>query len=756
MHDLPHFIITFALTKLKIMTGMKRISLFMVALVWLTTAWGGRDLTLKEAIGGNYYPRSLRGVYPLADGQSFARISPDGKRIVKYAFKTGEETGVLFDAETARDVKVDGVEGYVMAPDESRILIQTETEYIYRRSKKATYYIYDVASRRMQPLSTAGKQQEPTFSPDGTQIAFVRDNNLFLVKLLFNNSESQVTKDGKFNEVLNGVPDWVNEEEFALSRAFTFSADSKLLAWIRYDESQVPVYHMQMFRGMQPEQKQYADYPGAYSYKYPVAGAQNATVTVHSFDIKSRVTHQMDVPLDKDGYIPRIKPIMAQPDQLAVVTLNRHQDNMKLYACNLRSGVCKLLLDEKDERYIREDAYDMLTFEGNNFVILSERSGMAQLYWYSLTGQLVKQLTNHPLPVTRYYGYDAKSGTFYYQAKDESPLRTAVYSTNLKGQTKKLSAQKGSNDATFSTGCQYFINVFSNLTTPPVTTLCTGQGRTEKTLIDNAELRQKLSEVNVAKKEFFTFKTSEGIDLNGWMMKPVNFDPNKKYPVILYQYSGPGSQCVNDAWGVGFGSGGLLESHWCSLGFIVACVDGRGTGGRGADFEKCTYQRLGKYESSDQVEAAIYLGGLSYVDKNNIGIWGWSYGGFNTLMSMSEGRPVFKAGVAVAPPTSWRYYDSIYTERYMRTPQENPDGYDDNALSRAKQLGGALLVCHGLADDNVHVRNTYEYTEALVQADKQFEMQTYTNRNHSIYGGNTRYHLMTRMTNFFKEHLLGK
>ena len=336
MHGLPHFIITFALTKLKIMTGMKRISLFMVALVWLTTAWGGRDLTLKEAIGGNYYPRSLRGVYPLADGQSFARISPDGKRIVKYAFKTGEETGVLFDTETARDVKVNGVEGYVMAPDESRILIQTETEYIYRRSKKATYYIYDVASRRMQPLSTAGKQQEPTFSPDGTQIAFVRDNNLFLVKLLFNNSESQVTKDGKFNEVLNGVPDWVNEEEFALSRAFTFSADSKLLAWIRYDESQVPVYHMQMFRGMQPEKKQYADYPGAYSYKYPVAGAQNATVTVHSFDIKSRVTRQMDVPLDKDGYIPRIKPIMAQPDQLAVVTLNRHQDNMKLYACNLR------------------------------------------------------------------------------------------------------------------------------------------------------------------------------------------------------------------------------------------------------------------------------------------------------------------------------------------------------------------------------------------------------------------------------------
>ncbi|MBQ8098852.1 MAG: S9 family peptidase [Bacteroidaceae bacterium] len=730
---------------------MKKLFPLVMGLMVTLQAYSGTAISLRDAVSGTYSPQMMRGLKPLADGESYAQVSDDGKSIVRYSFKTGAQVGVVFDAEKARGPKVRSIEGYIMSPDESRILIQTETESIYRRSKKATYYIYSVQNNKLEPLSEGGKQQEPLFSPDGNQIAFVRDNNLYLVKLLFNNAESQVTADGKFNEVINGVPDWVNEEEFAVSRSFDFSADSKMLAWVKYDEKDVPLYRMPMFRGMNPELKEYASYPGFYDYKYPKAGEQNAVVGVYSYDIKSHVTRKLNLPLAADGYVPRIK-FTSVPDQLAVLTLNRLQNEMNVYMCNTRSLVCKLAVSEKEDRYVKEDAYEQFHLYDNNFLLVSDRGGNRQLYWYTLSGQLVKQITSGS-EVTKYYGYDAKTGTFFYQAKDETPLRTAVFRTDLKGKTRKITAEQGMNDATFATGMKYFVHVYSNLNTPPVVSICTAEGKTEKVLINNAALKQKLAGVDMARKEFFSFKTSEGVELNGWMMKPVNFDASHKYPVIMYQYSGPGSQCVQDSWNTGFMPGGVYESYLCSQGFIVACVDGRGTGGRGADFEKCTYQRLGLYEARDQVEAALYLGNQSYVDAANIGIWGWSYGGFNTLMSMSEGRPVFKAGVAVAPPTNYRYYDTIYTERYMRTPAENPDGYDDNALTRAAKLNGRLLICHGLADDNVHAQNTIEYTEALVQADKQFEMQLYTNRNHSIYGGNTRYHLFTRMSEFFKQQL---
>jgi dipeptidyl-peptidase-4 len=731
---------------------MKKTALLIISLFLLLSLKAAGSISLKDIVDGRYSAQALHGVRPLNDGESFARISEDGKGIIKYSFKTGDQVGTLFDAATARGPKVKNIDDYILSPDESRILIQTETEPIYRHSKKAEYYLYSVQNKTLEQLSKNGKQQEPLFSPDGNQVAFVRDGNLFLVKLLFNNAESQVTKDGKMNEVINGLPDWVNEEEFSFNRAFDFSSDGTMLAWIRYDESKVPMFQIPLYKGLAPEKSQYADYPGTYDYKYPVAGAVNSTVGVYSYDIKSHVTRKLDLPLPADGYVPRIK-FTATPDQLAVVTLNRHQSEMNIYMCNARSRVCKLALKESDEKYVKEDAYLALRFFGNHFLLISDRSGQRQLYWYTTTGQLEKQLTNGGFEVTQFYDYDEQSGTFYYQAEDGSPLRTAIFSTNLKGKTKKLSTQSGSNAAIFSTGGKYFLNTYSNLTTPPVTSICNNEGKTEKVLITNEQLKQTLQGADIAQKEFFTFKTSDGIELNGWMMKPSDFNSNKKYPVILYQYSGPGSQEVHDSWNAGFMPGGLFESYLCQQGFIVVCVDGRGTGGKGAAFEKCTYLHLGYYESHDQVETAEYVGTLPYVDKNNIGIWGWSYGGFNTLMSLSEGKPVFKAGVAVAPVTNYRFYDSIYTERYMRTPNENPDGYDYNAISRADKMHGDLLICHGLADDNVHFSNTAEYAEALVQANKQFDMQVYTNRNHSIYGGNTRLHLFTRISNFFMTHL---
>lgn len=710
------------------------------------------ELTLQDVTSGAYSPQYVYGVNPMNDGETYTRLSPDGKRIVRHSFKTGKETGVVFDAGTARgDKRPERIDGYVMSPDETRILLQTETRAIYRRSFTAVYYIYDVKNNTVEPLSEGGPQQVPLFSPDGNVIAFAREGNLFLVKLLYGNAEVQVTKDGKFNAVLNGIPDWVNEEEFSTNRSFDFSADSKMLAWVRYDESQVPLYRMQEFKGSHPTRTEYDEYPGEYAYKYPVAGARNSEVKVMSFDIKNRVTRTLDVPLDSDGYIPRIK-FTSDPEKLAVVTLNRHQNRMDLYMVNPRSTVSKLALRETSDKYIREAAYNGMKFYNGHFSLLSERSGYQHLYWYNLNGQLERQVTKGEFEVTDFYGYDAASGRFYFASRQESPLRKAVYVAEQNGKVKKLSTETGTNNATFSRSLKYFMNVYSSAQQPPVTTLRDNTGRKLHTVIDNKALKEK-ADALPATKEFFTFTTGEGVQLNGWMVKPRNFDASRKYPVIMYQYSGPSSQEVTDSWNLGFYGGGVFESYMAQEGYIYVCVDGRGTGGRGADFEKCTYLRLGDLESKDQVETALYLGTLPYVDKDNIGIWGWSFGGFNTLMSMTDGRPVFKAGVAIAAPSNWKYYDTVYTERYMRTPKENAEGYAINPMERAGQLNGNLLLIHGTADDNVHYRNVVEMSEALVQADKQFDMQIYTNRNHNIYGGRTRHHLFTRLTNFFNAHL---
>ena len=709
-------------------------------------------LTLKSITNGSFGAHGIYGVNPLPDGESYSQLV-DGKRIVVSSFKTGEQTGVLFDVENTKGkVKLSRIDGYTLSPNQKNILLRTQTRGIYRHSTTAVYYIYNVQNRTLAPLSDGGPQECPLWSPDGNMVGFVRDGNLFLVKLLFDNAEVQVTKDGKFNSIINGKADWVYEEEFVTNRSFDFNADATMLAWIRYDESQVPLFSFPMYKGMLPEMQENAEYPGAYEYKYPIAGQPNSKVTVHTFDIKSRATREVKVPLEAEGYIPRIK-FSSDPNKLLILTQNRHQDNLKVWAANPRSTECRCIVSDEVKPYVADNAYTLFTTIQDGFIMLSERSGYAHLYQYNLLGTQKREIGKGQDIITDFYGYDEKTGTYYYQAKDGGPLRTGVYKCDAKGKVTPISTEAGQNSAIFSSNFKHLMLTHHSAATPPTYTLRNDKGKVTKTLQDNAALKQKVDGMNLASIEFFQFQTQDGVDLNGVMVKPANFDASKQYPVILFQYSGPGSQQVQDSWYVGNCSAALLERYMAQEGFVSVIVDGRGTGGRGAEFEKQTYLKLGQLESHDQVETAIYLSKLPWVDAKHIGIWGWSFGGFNTLMSMSEGRPVFYAGVAVAPPTSWRYYDTVYTERFMRTPKENPEGYDCSPISRAKNLSGNLLIIHGSADDNVHYRNVAEYTEALVHADKDFRQLTYTNRNHSIYGGNTRNHLFRQLVNHFKESM---
>ncbi len=733
---------------------MKRLFLTITALLmFVATMSAGGKLTLPDITSGKFAAKTVNGINPIEGTDTYARISQDGERVVCCSFKTGKELSVLFDVKNTMGCKIDGFDDYVLSPDGKRMLIQTKTERIYRRSFKADFYIYNIESRRLDRLSDGDKQQIPTWSPDGQQVAFVRGGNIFLVKLLYDNAEIQVTKDGKFNEVINGLPDWVNEEEFGFNSALTFNADGTMICWIRYDESKVKTYSLEMYKGMKPAKEEYDTYPGFYSYKYPKAGEDNSTVSAWSYDIKSHKINRLQVPLDADGYMPRIKPT-NDPMRIVVYTMNRHQDDLCLYAVNPRSTVAQLIIKEHVDKYVREEAMEGVKFVGDKILLPSDRSGYTKLYIYNMNGQLQRTIGDGNYDITSVYGYDPKTGDVYYQAAALGATDRQVYVTHKNGKTVRLTDREGWNTAFFSGDFQYFVNTWSDYNTPYVFTTRTREGKVINTIEDNKAVKQLASDYGFCKREPFSFTTSEGVMLNGWMVKPKDFDANKKYPVIMHQYSGPGSQQVTNSWSAGsMGQGGAFDSYLAQEGFIVVSVDGRGTGGRGSEFEKCTYLNLGNLESKDQVETALYVGSLPYVDKDRIGIWGWSYGGFNTLMSMSEGRGVFRAGVAIAPPTNWKFYDTVYTERYMRTPKENPDGYATNPIERAPKLHGALLICHGTADDNVHPQNTYEYSEALVQADKDFRELFYTNRNHSIFGGNTRNHLLRQVAQFFKTEL---
>ena len=739
---------------IEIIILMKKIIIMCIALVMASSTLSAYEkMNLKDIAEGQFAAQRIDGINPIKGTDQYAQLSRDGKQIVQYSFKTGKQTAVLFDVNNTQGERVDQFDGYIMSPDGRYILIATQRQAVYRRSFKAVYYIYTVQSKKLERLSDGGPQQAPVWSPDGNSVAFVRDNNIFLVKLLYGNSESQVTKDGKFNEVINGIPDWVNEEEFGLSRALTFNADGTMLCWIKYDESKVKQYSLQFFKGSKPERMENATYPSSYSYKYPKAGEDNSIVSAWSFDIKSRRTQQLNIPLAEDGYMPRILST-EDPDKIVIFTMNRHQDVLNLYSVNPRSTVSKLLIKESVPKYVKEETLDNIRL-GKDYILLpSDRDGFMQLYLYSGTGTLKRKIGDGKFDITNVYGVDEKTGDVYYQAAALNAHDRQIYVSHTNGKVERLTNQEGWNTAIFSGDYQYFVNTWSDYNTPYVYTTRKSDGKIIATNVDNHELKAKTQQYGWSKREAFSFTTSEGIKLDGWIVKPAQFNASKKYPVIMFQYSGPGSQQVVNSWNAGaMGQGGAFDQYLAQQGFIVVCVDGRGTGGRGADFEKSTYLKLGDLESKDQVEAASYLATLPYVDKDNIGIWGWSFGGFNTLMSMSNGKSIFKAGVAVAPPTDWRFYDTIYTERYMRTPKENPQGYDVNPIQRANNLSGALLICHGMADDNVHPQNAFEYSEALVQADKDFKEIYYTNRNHSIFGGNTRNHLLRQITEWFITHL---
>lgn len=703
---------------------------------------GNKHVNLKEITDGKFRQVTAIGeMRSLPDGEHYTAMNKERSMIIKYAYRTGNPVDTLFNAHKARECTFTDFDGYTISSTGHHILIWRETESIYRRSKRAVVYDYDVRRNYVKPISDVeGKQMIPTFSPDGRMCAYVRDNNIWIRKFDYD-TEIQVTKDGEVNKILNGITDWVYEEEFGVTNMMAWSPDSEYLAFVRFDESEVPEYSMQVYGN--------GTYPSYYSYKYPKAGEKNSTVTIHSYCIATRDTKTLEVPVDgTDFYIPRIT-FTKNASQLAVMTLNRQQNVFNMYYANPKSGVFRLILHEENKCYVDSEWLSSIHFLESGFTYVSEQDGYAHIYLYSPTGVLQRQVTQGNWDVTNFLGVDEDAKNFYYESAEESPIRRSVYKIDAKGVKTKLSTAEGVNRAMFSDNFAYFVNIYSNANTPARITVNETKSKKElRVLQDNASLKAKLEEYAFSPKEFMTIHTASDYDFNAWIVKPVDFDPSKQYPVLMIQYSGPNSQQVLDQYEFDW------EQYLASKGVIVVSVDGRGTGARGEAFRKCTYLRMGELESRDQAEAAQALGELPYIDKDRIAIWGWSFGGYNTLMALSTGNGTFKLGIAVAPPTDWKYYDTVYTERFMRTPQENFEGYTATSpLRKVKDLQGKLLLIHGTADDNVHFMQTMEYAEALVQANKPFDMHVYKDRNHSISGGNTRYHLYSKMANYIFDNL---
>lgn len=723
---------------------MKRI-LCAVLLSFITATLFAAPLELRDITNNEYKAKTAGAITPLKDGIHYIAASDDNTRIEKYEYQSGKIVATLFDVNTARECNLKSFEGYALSDDETRLLIYNDSEPIYRRSFKANYYTFEIKRNLLKPLSTAGKQQAAVYSPNGRMVAFVRDNNIFIKKLDYG-TEVAVTKDGEFNKIINGVPDWVYEEEFAFSSAMQWSSDSELLSYIRFDESQVKEFAFPLYGAYSPNYPQYTLYPGEMRYKYPVAGENNSRISVVTYTVETRGLRTHEIPLDADGYIPRIYAL-PEADQLAIVTLNRTQNHLCLYKVNARSGVNKLLLEDEDNAWIDQSVLDLFSFYTDFFIFASDRDGYLRLYQCNNNGTIQRSISPEKEDVTAFLGYNKASNTFYCQAT-AGAINRAIYRYDNKNGIVNLTPDAGTHSAQFNPTCSYYIHSFNSATTPNIYTLRTVAGKVVRTIEDNNDLIDKVASTDIPAREFFTMPNDEGMQLNGFMVKPYNFDASRQYPAVLVQYSGPGSQEVLNSWEIDW------YHYLANQGFIVICVDGRGTGGRGKAFEAIVYQNLGKYETQDQVAVARYAATLPYIDGKRIGIWGWSYGGYETLMAMTTGGGVFKAGVAIAPVTDWRFYDTIYAERYMRTPNENHDGYHYGApINHAKDLQGELLIISGTADDNVHMSNTMEMAAALVQAEKWFDMMIYPNQNHSIKGGNSRYHIYSLVCNFYNEKL---
>ena len=715
----------------------KKILSIILSLLTLLSFSQSKEITLEDIWENyNFYHKSYRGLNSMNDGEFYTQIknTEEGQEIIKYSFKNGERIVRIFKSS---DFKIKRINSYSLSDDDRLMLLATETESIYRYSRKAIYYVFNIQNNKLKKLSE-NKIKYPTFSPDGSKVAYVYENNLF-IKDITNGKETQITNDGKKNYIINGASDWVYEEEFKLVRGFEWSSDSRTIAYYKFDESHVKEFSMDKFNGNL--------YPSQVVFKYPKAGEDNSTVNIFLYSLDKKEKTLIYTEEDYE-YIPRIK-WSKDPDILTMIGLNRHQNKLDFIVVNSKDGSNNILFSEEDKYYI--DIHDNLTFLPNNFFIwTSEKKGYNHIFLKGLDGS-EEQITSGSWEVTSFKGLDSDKMQIFFTSTEDGSINRSLYVLDLEsGKRTKLSTQIGTNSAKFSKGLKYYINTFSDANTPPIFTLHKADGTLIKTIEDNLEFKNKLEKYNLSKKEFLTIYT-DNADLNTWVIKPPDFDGNKKYPLFMFLYGGPGSQKVLNKYE---GSNFYWYQMLAQKGYIVACVDNRGTGGKGSEFKKMTYKELGKYETIDQIDAAKYFGNLDYIDKDRIGIQGWSYGGYMSSLAITKGADVFKLAVAIAPVTNWRYYDNIYTERYMQTPQENPSGYDENSpINHVKKLKGKYLLIHGTADDNVHVQNTYEMTSALVRANKQFDLFVYPDKNHGIYGKNTRYHLYKKITNFIQENL---
>lgn len=679
----------------------------------------------------------------MPDGIHYAERTDDGKRIVLKEIASGKETGDLFDIGHTRETVLPDFEGFTVSPDGSKLLVWRNQQSIYRRSFSAEYYVYELRSRLLKPLSkTHSRQQVPLFSPDSRMVAFVAENNIYIAKLDYE-TEVAATTDGEANRIINGATDWTYEEEFTITSTLAWAPDNLTLCYVRFDESNVPLYTLPVYEGTCDPRSEYALYPGTMSYKYPVAGAANSTVSLHSYDIETRKTKDIVLPGNPD-YIPRIV-YGPKPSQLLVATLNRDQNRLEIFAVNPKSTVAKSIYVEESKAWISPETYERLHFGAKSMVVLSSRSGFAQLYEYAYTGAELRSITSGDADVTDYYGSDA-SGVHYYQVASPTPLDRIVCSVDAKGRVSTLSPAEGTSSMAFDPGMSMAVLCHSSVSQPPVYTLVNASGKTLRVIEDNAAYASIHS--SAPKKEFFKMETEGGVQLNGYIIKPAAMQQGKKYPVVMSQYSGPGSQSVLNRWSYDW------EQYYATQGYVVVCVDGRGTGGRGRAFSDVVYRRLGHYETIDQIAAARYAASLPFVDGSRIGIYGWSYGGYEALMCASADASPFAAAVSVAPVTDWRYYDTVYAERYMLTPQQNADGYAASApLSRAGSLACPLLIMSGTADDNVHLFNTMQYVSALQSEGMMCDMFLFPNMNHSINGCNSRAVVYARMLEFFNSKL---
>ncbi|MFB9056979.1 S9 family peptidase [Mariniflexile ostreae] len=702
-----------------------------------------KTITLEAIWDGVFRTEGIDVLHSMANGEQYSVLNFDrisrSTSIDIYDYKTLQKTETLVSSRNLKNMSY--FSDYTFSDDEQKLILATNVKSIYRHSKKGEYYLYKVKEKSLS-LIFERDIQEPTFSPDGNKVAFVFENNLY-IKDLNTAIITQVTYDGEKNKIINGVTDWVYEEEFSFVRAFDWNTESNKIAFIKFDETLVPEFSMDVFGETL--------YPTQEVFKYPKAGEANALVSLHVYDLETENTTEVEVGKKyQDHYIPRIK-WTHDPHILSAQYINRHQNILDLWLVNTETNVSHVALVETDKAYV--EVTDNLTFlKDNSFIWTSEKDGYNHIYHYDKQGKLIRQVTKGKWEVTDFYGYDEKNQTIFYQSVENGSINRDVYAIKINGRHKtRLTKQDGTNQAEFSSNFAYFINTFSNATTPPEYTLNNAAtGSVLKRISGNDALLRRLSEYQISEKEFGTLHVN-GHDLNMWIMKPADFDPSKKYPLFMTQYSGPGSQSVSNSWN---NTNDYWYQHLAQQGYIVACVDGRGTGYKGAEFKKATYLNLVKYETIDQIAAAKALGERSYVNADAIGIWGWSFGGHMATNCLLKGNDVFKMAIAVAPVTSWRFYDTIYTERYMRTPQENPKGYDDNSpLEYPELLKGNYLLLHGSADDNVHVQHTMRMVEALIQADKQFDWGIYPDKNHGIYGGNTRLHLYKKMTNFIKKNL---